>query len=182
MSRASAPPYSGPSSLRGSRRFVHDHVAQRLDPRLIRDTDVFLTAAVQHIRTIRGDDSGELGGEACLSHAGFAADEHHTRVARLAASFHARSKRSTSAWRPTNSSDAARRSGCGTGRDAPQENRPRAAGAGASRARASVTGLLPPTGRAPGWVRSRAPRRGGGAVVRTRVTRRPDDRTGTAPA
>ncbi len=63
-----------------------------------------------------------------------------------------------------------------------REHRCARAGAAASRARVSVTGSLPPTGRAPGWVRSRAPRRGGAAVARRRATRRPGDRTGTAPA
>ena len=61
--------------------FVREQVPQRLDPRLVRDADVFLTAAVQHSRPIRGDDSSKLGREACLSHTRLAADEYHARVA-----------------------------------------------------------------------------------------------------
>ena len=61
--------------------FVHDQVAERLDPRLVWDAEVFVTPAVQHTRTLGGNDARELGGEARLSHAGLAADQHRAAFA-----------------------------------------------------------------------------------------------------
>ena len=62
-------------------RFVCDHMAKYLDPRLVWDTEVFVTPAVQHICVLGGSNARELGGEASLSHAGLAADQHHAAFA-----------------------------------------------------------------------------------------------------
>ena len=62
-------------------RFVCDHVADHLDPRLVWDTEVFVTPAVQHICVLGGSNARELGGEASLSYAGFTADQHHAAFA-----------------------------------------------------------------------------------------------------
>ena len=80
-SRASWPPCRATWLASRLRGFVHDQVAERLDPRLVRDPEVFVTPAVQHSRALGGNDARELGGEARLSHAGLAADERRTTFA-----------------------------------------------------------------------------------------------------